>query len=116
MNQEMGIVRQMHKRKAGRRADDRDYGAHPSITGSVQRESARALHGLHRLPSICVAKLLRVLHVQLLRGQGYSFRGQLNLYDAEDTSAESSYAGSGDWCVGAAGVSRQLLRREVWCR
>ncbi len=29
MNQEMGIVRQMHKRKAGRRADDRDYGAPP---------------------------------------------------------------------------------------
>ncbi|KAK9905961.1 hypothetical protein WJX75_009654 [Coccomyxa subellipsoidea] len=43
MNQEMGIVRQMHKRKAGRRADDRDYDDDDDRRGTVRSNLAKEL-------------------------------------------------------------------------
>ncbi|CAL8471863.1 g11405 [Coccomyxa elongata] len=43
MNQEMGIVRQMHKRKAGRRADDRDYDDEDDRRGAVRSNLAKEL-------------------------------------------------------------------------
>lgn len=92
MNQEMGIVRQMHKRKAGRRADDRDYGAH------------LALHH-----SVCAPRERR--QPPLLPLQEAASKAQAELCsDKVLFPLQSSSTAVGDWCVGDAAVSRQLLR------